>query len=196
VVRGLTLSAVPLLSPTFQTRSARPKPVSPAAGLCFKCFQKGHMVRDCPNRSLPVDRLLCTRCGKFNCKASGKGDWHRAVFGCSEEYARTDMQHVTCFVCGHKGRHCSCQEAPKVRPSAPANHSHYRRVKSVVFHTDIFCCHSPWKECHSTYYFLFVPGASSSNLPSCQLSRHNEVIRLARSCSWYWKLPVAAHTRT
>ena len=94
--------------------AADAKPFS-CADLCFKCFQRGHMARDCPNPTLPSSRLLCVRCGKASCAASGHADFARSMYGCSEQYASSDMQHVVCFVCGRRAGHCCCEPAPTVR---------------------------------------------------------------------------------
>ena len=82
------------------------------------------MARDCPNGHINEGKLLCVRCGKASCKASGAADWTRSVYGCSEEYSDPDLQHVSCFVCGRKRRHCSCQAAPKVRRSSACLQAH------------------------------------------------------------------------
>lgn len=53
------------------------------AVLCYKCQQRGHIARDCPNvgqfgtNSEAKAPKVCVRCGRGSCAAAGLADYHR-----------------------------------------------------------------------------------------------------------------------
>lgn len=90
----------------------RPCNACMCAGPCFRCGQKGHLVRDCPHRTAPTK--LCLRCGcdKQLCEAAGMGDYFRCAAGAAAGGGGSGSG-AACNACSMLRRAAAAQEQLK-----------------------------------------------------------------------------------
>lgn len=92
-----------------------------ATGVCFRCGEKGHQVRECHGHMDRWDeesnRVICRRCGRKTCRAAHDTDLLRAEGECDSDYYKEDLSLIECLSCGGIG-HSSCTDLAETSPKA------------------------------------------------------------------------------